>query len=226
MPHARLAPRLGDCAALVAALVLVSAGPATAQIFKCTDASGHTTYQQTACPPNATGGRIESDDDAGASRESDPIEAAWEAAAREKNVKVGMPRRYVRIALGPPREARPGRVNESASEVWSYQQGAQTLRIGFRNDAVTWTRYDAAAASSNPVPDDDATQRVLRRRNVSDGQACDAVVAALGPPQEIERRQSDVLRYVWEPVSGDPYARTIVTCTSGHVSSVERVTAR
>jgi hypothetical protein len=112
--------------------------------------------------------------------------------------------------------------------VWSYQKDAQILRIGFRDDTVVWTRYDAMDGASAPAPDDDATQRALRRRNVSEGESCDQVVESLGPPQEIERRtaQRDVLRYVWEPVSGDPYARTIVNCTLGRVTSVERVTAR
>jgi hypothetical protein len=228
MPLAKLASGRTGRAATAALLVLASAAGADAQIFKCVDSSGHTTYQQSACPLDATGGRIELTDDVAAARESNPIDAAWQAAARDKNVSVGMPRRYVRIALGPPRDARPGRPNEDASEVWSYQKDTQTLRIGFRNDTVVWTRQDSPDGASGPAPDDDAMQRVLRRRNVSEGLACDDVVAALGPPQEIERRgaQRDVLRYVWEPVSGDPYARTIVSCTSGRVSSVERVTTR
>ncbi len=217
-----------DRATIAGLLALAFAAPASGQIFKCIDPSGHTTYQQTACPPSATGGRVELTVDVGVSHEPDPIEAAWEAAAREKNVSVGMPQRFVRVALGSPREARAGRADENATEVWSYQKDAQTVRIGFRNDVVAWTRYGSANAASEPPPDDEMTQRVLRRRNVSEGENCDDVVTSLGPPQEIERRtgQPGVLRYVWEPVAGDPYARTIVGCTLGRVTSVERLTAR
>src|SRR5512144_37407 len=136
MPLTRRAAGRRDHAAIAWMLARVFAAPACGQIFKCIDPSGHTTYQQTACPPSATGGRVELTVDAGA---GDPIEGGWEAAAREKNVSIGMPRRYVRIALGPPHDARPGRADEHASEVWSYQKGAQVLRIGFRNDAVAWS---------------------------------------------------------------------------------------
>ena len=231
--HAWPLPVLARRALLVAA-ALALASPATilAQVFKCVDASGHTTYQQTPCPASAHGGRIDLSIDNGNTRATEEDEAIWQSAAREKTVIVGMPARYVRVALGAPREMRPGRADENAAEIWSYPKpDSIVLRLGFRNGAVTWMRNDSQdAAAEGPVADDEATQRVLRRRNVLEGQPCDNLADTLGAPDRTEQAGAAdggaAARYTWEPAPGDPYVRTIVSCTAGRVSYVERLNAR
>jgi hypothetical protein len=212
---------------------------APAQIFKCVDASGHTTYQQTPCPSSARGGRVELFLDNGTTRDSPENEAAWESAARERNVQVGMPPRYVRMARGAPRSSRPGKSEDGVSEVWSYNEAdGRTLRVGFRNGVVAWTRFDDLTSDTGaPVPDDEATQRVLRRRSVLEGHSCGELSGTLGAPDRTSPVETPApslgspppeatVRYTWEPAPGDPYVRTIITCVGGRVAHVERINAR
>jgi len=234
--RAALRSTLGQfCKRMTLALMLALPAIAGAQVYKCVDPSGHTTYQQTPCPPSAKGGRVELFVDNGASRESADDEAAWESAAREKNVMVGMPRRYVRVALGAPRNMRPGKADENAAEVWSYPQDMRTLRLGFRNGAVAWMRHDEAEASGEAALDDEATQRVLRRRSVGEGQDCSQIAELLGRPDATDEAGGSaasanaptaVTRYTWEPAAGDPFVRTIITCSGGRVTYVERISGR
>jgi hypothetical protein len=216
------------------ALSLALPALAQAEIFKCVDGTGHTTYQQSPCPASARGGRVELNIDNGNTRGSAEDEAVWEAAARERNVLVGMPPRYVRLARGTPREARPARADENASEVWSYAEpDARMLRLGFRNGGVTWMRYDSVDGDASPQADDEATQRVLRRRTIGEGSNCAELAPSLGPPDQTTNPPAplgtppdSVVRYVWEPAPGDPYVRTTVTCVAGRVTKVERANAR
>ena len=222
----------------LATIGVALASPALAQVYKCVDASGATTYQQTPCPTSAKGQRLELSIDNGGTRDTPEVEAGWEAAAQQKNVSAGMPRRYVRLALGAPRDVRPGRESESASEVWSYARADGSMqRIGFRNGAVVWMRDDVAAADGGPAPDDEMTQRMLRRRNVVEGQDCAAVSASLGPPDSSDAGggmtapgppvdPAAIVRYTWEPGPGDPNTRTTITCAGGRVQMIERAGVR
>jgi uncharacterized protein DUF4124 len=230
----------GPCLGTALVVSLVSSWPVHAQIFKCVDASGRTTYQQSPCPSSAKGGRVELFIDNGRTDDStDP--GTWESLAQQKNVVVGMPRRFVLLALGAPRITRAGRGDENANEVWSYPRNGQTMRVGMLNGVVTWIRYeDIPVASPAPVAPatSDADQRAMRRRAIAEGEDCDALAQALGAPDRTDDgnpaglapgpidAQSGITRYTWEPAPGDPNARTTVTCTAGRVTNVERSSTR
>lgn len=129
----------------VAALALAIGAPASAQIFKCTDAQGNVTYQQEACTRGQTAGKVEIFDN-GATRDLPEKEANWQQRANRGDVAVGMPRRYVRQALGAPTTI-SGASEEGANEVWSYRTATRITRIGLRDGNVVWTRNDAPEAA-------------------------------------------------------------------------------
>lgn len=125
---------------------------ASAQVFKCTDAEGHVTYQQEPCPTHQKGGKVDLLD-AVTARESPEREAQWAAAAREGSLRNGMPRAWVRKVLGDPAEMRPGRIEENALEVWTFPAvDGRRMRVGFVGGNVAWFRNEPATAKAETPP--------------------------------------------------------------------------
>ena len=170
-------------ARVVAVGAVVLAGAAHAQIYKCVDRAGHTTYQQSPCTGDQQGGAVDVKEPVAVP--SDTNAAAWSAAAREQRIVVGMPKPFVTEALGRPNEIRAPRSGESGSEVWVYAKPAQTTRLGFMNNAVAWIRYNAPPArNAAPVPGV-ATPAVQREARVREalvvGKTCTAALQDAGP---------------------------------------------
>lgn len=202
----------------------LAAAPAAAQIYKCVDRSGHTTYQQSPCTRGQQGGEVELKEPL----ETRPggNEALWSAAAREHRVVVGMPKPFVTEALGAPSEIRAPRAGESGSEVWVFVKPAGTTRYGFVNNAVAWIRADqpepprSAAGVEKPI---DRETRVRNALNV--GKTCAAALQDAGPPDREEPLAAGALtgtRYVYafDPANANAFAAFV--CLNGRVTSVER----
>lgn len=209
------------CAASALAVLAAMAPPAAdAQVYKCVDRAGRTTYQQQPCPESQKGGRVELHLGAARAR-ADDDEAEMAARARLRQVTVGMPRAMVLQAYGSPQEMRPARAGEEASDVWVYRRTDLDVRVGFRNDAVAWLSSapeDAAQA---------AAVAATTRQALVPGRPCATLEADLGAADGIEedfdatvgRR---VLHYRWEPTTADN-ERMYVVCDQGTVASVRRV---
>src|SRR5687768_16444307 len=138
------ARRIGVTAAIAA---LAVASSALAQVYKCVDRAGHTTYQQSPCTGGQQGGTVELKEPV--TVRQDGNDAMWSAAAREQRVVVGMPKPFVTQALGTPAQIRAPRSGESGSEVWVYSKNGQTTRIGFVNNVIAWLRSDAGPAATD-----------------------------------------------------------------------------
>jgi hypothetical protein len=220
--------------ALVAFLALAVAAPLHAQVYKCVDTSGRTTYQQAPCKGAQQGRELQMQPDNGSTR-GPGTTAAWSAAVAEHRVVVGMPKQWAVEALGAPAERRAARSGESATEVWVYMYPTEAMRVGFVADAVAWTIKDAV---QSPTADDpEKMRRIAARQKVAAGRDCTQVLAELGPPDR-EEPASDVdqktglprgpltTRYVYQPGAGDPQTRTSFTCIDNHVIDVERTMVR
>lgn len=205
-------------AAVLAALAVLVASAADAQVYKCVDRAGRTTYQQQPCPESQKGGRVELHVGAAPARNDDDAELA--TRARLKEVGVGMTRALVVQAWGPPQEMRPPRAGEDAAEVWAYRRTDLEARVGFRNGAVAWIHHgpqDGAAASGV-----DASAR----SGLAPGRACATLEADLGPAAAIEEDFDPavgrrVLTYRWAPTTAENET-TFVVCDQGTVASVRR----
>lgn len=211
---------------------------AHAQVYKCVDRSGHTTYQQTPCTSEQRGGAVELADPVQATPgapASDKAEAVWQAAARERRAVVGMPKPFVTQALGTPAEIRAPRSGETGSEVWVYPKGTQVTRVGFQNNAVAWIRADAAperpavpGAAGKPAPGSATADRETRvREALVVGKTCTAALEDAGPPDRDETLSIGQgaglgARYIYEfdPANANAYAAFV--CVNGRVTSVER----
>ncbi|CAG0992971.1 hypothetical protein BURK1_02371 [Burkholderiales bacterium] len=227
-------------ARLVAALALaLVAGASHAQVFKCVDGAGRTTYQQEPCGKDAKGARVEIDPDNGATQEAPAQQAKWVAAAKVGQVLPGMPKRYVRDAYGMPTEIRGGSAVERVSEVWVYRNPGGTRRIGLLDGRVTWERGDDAS-SAPPTPDeagDTASRRDGGRtavlHAVAAGQDCGAVLAEAGRPDRSEGVQLSVagpggqprlapaMRHAYDDDGGTPPRSVAFTCLDAIVTGVE-----
>lgn len=193
--------------AVLAAAAAICASQAGAQVFRCVDAAGRTTYQQTPCEAGTRGRQVELTPDNGASQDSAALEAQWTAAAKSGQVVAGMPRRHVRAAYGVPTEVRGGSASERASEVWVYRNPGGIRRVGFVDGRVSWDRGDDASSAA-PSPDeaaDTASRRegggtgtgagagavapttAVARLAIAPGQDCAAVLADAGPPDRTDR---------------------------------------
>jgi len=139
-------PMRALCAALVAFAL-----PAGAEIFKCVDPAGRTTYQQSPCPSAAKGGVVQILIDNGRGTGSTPVgstppESAplqpqrAEPSPSGENLEVGISKRRVERMLGPPNEVRRSDLqSDGASEIWVYGSSqAVTMRIGFIDSNVAW----------------------------------------------------------------------------------------
>jgi hypothetical protein len=76
--------------ALPVAVLILAAGVSHAQVYKCLDGSGRTTYQQDPCAKTERGARVELQPDNGSTRDSAALEARWAAAAKSGQVVPGM----------------------------------------------------------------------------------------------------------------------------------------
>ena len=124
-----------------------------ATVYRCADAMGQVTYQQEPCASGTKGRPVEILPDNGLARDSATLESQWSAAAKQGVVSLGMPRRYVRDALGTPAETRQGLPVERATEVWTYRYGDGARRIGFLDGRVTWDRAgDGNTLPAQPAP--------------------------------------------------------------------------
>ena len=217
--------------AIIAALAL--AAPVDAQVYKCVDKSGHTTYQQSPCAGGQQGGTVELKESV--SIRPGGSEAMWSAAAREQRVIVGMPKPFVTEALGSPGEIRAPRPGESGTEVWVYAKGGQTTRVAFVNNAVAWTRSDSAAAEArsqaatgtNPAASAAAEREARVRDALSVGKTCTAALQDAGTPDREEPLAAGATtgaRYVYQFDAANANAFAAFVCLNGRVTSVERYT--
>ena len=209
---------------LLSMIVVLCASAAHAQVFKCVDASGNVTYQQEPCTGGAKGAAVELRTDNAQSQDPADRDGRWRIAAERGAVIPGMPKRWVQQALGQPREIRRGTASEGVAEVWVYQTPRGPLLVGFRTNAVEWSRGagtggagaatgTAAAAipgGSPPAPTPDAGTILggnggptvageAARSRVATDRRCDEVLAELGPAS----RRDNL------PPSGDPPAEAV-----------------
>lgn len=204
----------------MAVALLALALPATAQVYKCVDKAGRTTYQQQPCPEAQKGSRMDLPLNNG-SVQDNTDDAEWSARAKRKEVIVGMPRAYVVQAYGTPQEMRPGRADEKAIEVWRYRRSDLNLALGFNKGLVAWTNIDPSDAPPAPP---DAEPSV--RQNFFVSRKCADLATEAGAPASVyeeldEAMARRVTRQVWESAPGDR-ERTVVTCVDGIVARVDR----
>lgn len=216
---------------LAGLLAFSAALAAHAQVFRCLDAQGRTTYQQSPCAGGEKGARVELTPDNGVASDAPALEAKWSAAAKQGLVPPGMPKRYVQMALGTPTEVRPGSSGERASEIWVYRGPADTRRIGFLDGRVTWEQK-GDGAPAEPARRDVAGDSGANRTPVEQGQACEAALTAAGAPD-----RSDAIRIPTTSPTGQPVVATgtryvfpadrnrdafAFTCLGGYVYDIER----
>jgi hypothetical protein len=227
-------------ARMLAVVVAVAAGaPVHAQVFKCVDAQGRTTYQQAPCGKDEKGSRVELVPDNGMAGDAPQLEAQWATAAKQGQVQPGMPRRFVQAAYGVPTETRAGSPAERASEVWIYRNPGGTRLVGFLDGRVAWERGDDASAE--PPMRDEAGDTAVRRGDIASarlsitpGQDCEAALAIAGSPERSEAvllptpgargttAQTAGMRHVFASDGGTPPQRMAIVCVNGLVSDVER----
>lgn len=215
------------CAArawFVALALCVLAAPAAAQVYKCVDKAGRTTYQQQPCPGAQKGARMDLPLNNG-SVQDDATDSDWAAKAGRKEVGVGMPRAFVVQAYGTPQEMRPGRAEENAVEVWRYRRKDSDFALGFNRGVVAWIK-DSPADEAEVAPDPEPS----RRKGFYVARKCADLESEAGAPTAVSEEMDEalarrVMRHVWEPEPGDR-ERTTVTCADGAVVRVDRVPMR
>jgi hypothetical protein len=153
--------RLSPAAALlIFALPMAASAADSAQIFKCTDATGNVTYQNEPCPKASKSGRIELFDNRWTATKEER-EAEWRRNASERRVATGMPARWVREALGEPTEIRDT-PTAGAAQLWLYTLPERSVQLGMLNDQVLWFRETPTArtgqGSERPVTEPPAPQ--------------------------------------------------------------------
>jgi uncharacterized protein DUF4124 len=219
-------------AALAAALL--AAAPVAAQVYKCVDASGRTTYQGTPCAAGQRGSRVELILDNGSSRDSPDIEAQWAAAARSGSILNGMPKRWVQQAFGQPSEIRVGGTEDKAGEVWTFPTARGVMRVGFLGGAVVWTRNEFENVAAGTEPTEATAPEDTPRARVAVGQDCDDVLGKLGAPESqqstqilgtlvgAENRMLDAVRYTYPPDGTDGNSRLTFSCANGKIGVITR----
>ena len=119
------------------------------QIFKCTDKSGNVTYQNEPCPKDTKAGRIDIFDNRwSATREE--REAEWRRSASQHQLLAGMPARWVREALGEPKEVRDTPTS-GAAQLWLYSLRDRSVQVGMLDDQVLWFRETPAVSPTGRV---------------------------------------------------------------------------
>ena len=213
-------PPLTACAC---ALVVATCGLAHAQVYKCVDRAGRTTYQQQPCPDAQKGGRMALSVDNGSTRQDGAAAADLEAKAAGKKILPGMTRALVVKAHGTPQEMRTGEAGENATEVWVYRKRDLNARVGFRGGFVAWVNDTPAAAAETgaPVAADAPPRQTLAR-----GMPCGSLQRQIGNAAALEEDYDPalarkVLRMTWPPTDEDP-ERLVVTCDGGVIARVDR----
>jgi len=222
---------------LIAIALALVVGPAFAEVYKCTDAGGNVTYQQEPCTGGAKGAPVDLKTDNAQSQDPGDRDGRWRIAAERGQVIPGMPKRWVQQALGQPREIRRGTTTENVPEVWVYQTPRGPVRVGFRTNAVEWSRTDAPTGPAAPPTEAPATIAAAvggpsvasetARSRVAADRKCDEVVAQLGPPGKVEtidgtgERPAET-RYAYDPLDGGLPLRLSFTCIGGRVTAVSR----
>ena len=218
----------------LAAFALVTAAPVGAQVFKCVDANGHVTYQQAPCPTSHRGGQLELFLDNGSGRDSPETEARWRQLAAQHEVATGMPKRWLQQSLGAPAEQRPGTTAEAASEVLTFVQPTQVVKVGLLAGVVAWSRAESTLGTGGGTPAAATTEGAdAARGRVAADRNCEEVLGELGLPQGQEPtrvvvgtggtiRSAEGTRYSYEPVPGGLPARLSFVCVDGRVVSVAR----
>jgi hypothetical protein len=232
MPSSAAFAALARFAPLIVAALLP--GAAAAQVYKCVDRAGHTTYQQSPCVGGQSGESIELADPVlvrPGALSSEKSEALWQAAAREGRAVVGMPKPFVAQGLGSPAEIRAPRSGEVGSEVWVFPKGVQVTRIGFLDNVVAWIRSDATApvrgsvAAGVPAAAADRETRV--REALTIGKTCTAALQDAGAPDRDETLNvgqgvSTGMRYVYVFDAANANAYAAFICLNGRITSIER----
>jgi hypothetical protein len=208
----------------VAWALLVGVAPVAAQIHKCVDKAGRTTYQQQPCPSAQKSTRMDLQLNNG-SVQDDATDSDWAAKASRKEVGVGMPRAFVVQAYGTPQEMRPGRAKENAVEVWRYRREDFNVALGFNKGLVAWTNF-----SPSDEPEAELDPEPTRRKEFYIARKCADLEVEAGPATTTTDEMDEalarrVMRYIWEPEPGDR-ERTTVTCVDGVVARVERIPMR
>jgi hypothetical protein len=216
---------IGPGVLVLAALAVAS--PTLAQVYKCVDRAGHTTYQQSPCAGGQQGGTVELKEPV--TVRQDGSDALWSATAREQRVVVGMPKPFVTQALGTPAQIRAPRSGESGSEVWVYNKNGQTTRVGFVNNVIAWLRSDAGPAATDtraPAAMPAAAERETRiREALVVGKTCTAALQDAGNPDREEplvAGNTTGARYIYTFDAGNANAFAAFVCLNGRVTSVER----
>lgn len=215
---------------IIALTAAAIAMPAAAQVYKCVDKTGHTTYQEAPCGGGTQGSTVDLKEPLSVRPAGN--EAMWSAAAREQRALVGMPKTFVTAALGTPAEIRAPRSGETGSEVWVYAKRGQPMRIGFANNAVAWMRDDAAPDQRTVLPASGASAasgNASREARVRDalvvGKTCTAALQDAGRADREEpltAGASTGARYVFVFDEGNANAFAAFVCLNGRVTSVER----
>jgi hypothetical protein len=215
---------------VVLACTLLTGGQVAAQVYKCVDAAGRTTYQQQPCPAAQKGGRLDIPTSNGQVRDSADREAEWSAAAASRSIVPGMPKRHVRAALGDPTGMRSAKASENAAEIWTYRRPGEATLIGFVNDAMVWQRIEAAPESVL-----EAVVPPNRREVASLGRDCGDVLQILGSPASIEdappRPPAEgeppvpAKRHYYDPAPGNEEP-LVITCAGARVVAVDTAPRR
>lgn len=224
MPYPADLPARAACIAAVAFFVLAMATPAVAQVYKCVDKSGHTTYQQAPCAGGQQGGAVELKD--AVTLQPMAPEVLWSFAAREGRVVAGMPKTFVTEALGKPSGIRAPRTGEVGGEVWVYDKPGQTTRVGFQDNVVAWVRSDSTQPQPGAPGAAPASDRATRvREALTIGKTCTAALQEAGAPdreEPLDAVATTGTRYVYSFDAGNPQAYAAFVCINGRVTSVER----
>jgi hypothetical protein len=221
----------------IAVLALAAAGVADAQVYKCVDGQGRTTYQQEPCAKTEKGARVDLLPDNGSTRDAAALEAQWAAAAKQGQVVTGMPKRYVQAAYGAPSEMRGGSATDRVSEVWVYRNAGGTRRVGFLDGRVAFDRGDDGGSGPPATQEtgdlaarrDAAGTPVAARRSIQPGRDCGSVIAEAGRPDRSEGFQvgtssgvSAGMRHFYDDDGSQPPQPMAFTCVNGLVQNVER----
>jgi hypothetical protein len=137
---------------VAAAVAAVLAGTLEAQVFKCVDVEGRTTYQQAPCAKDVKGARIELDPDNGRTQDPAALEAQWAVAVKAGQVMAGMPKaaraRRLWCAHGGA-GGHDGRARDDRG--LDHRNPGGVRRIGFLDAASRGRGDDASSAPPPPT---------------------------------------------------------------------------
>jgi hypothetical protein len=138
-----------SAAFVLVAMLFLTASPAVAEIFKCTDQAGNVTYQNEKCPSGSKAGKVDIFDNNWTASRGEK-DAEWQRNAAEHRVLTGMPARWVREALGDPAETRETTTG-GAAELWLYNLPDRSVQVGMLDNQVLWVRETPVASAATRV---------------------------------------------------------------------------